>query len=886
MIGTSIGPYRVTERLGAGGMGEVFLAHDTRLDRRVALKRLPAASLAALDARERLLREARAAARLTHPGIASIYDVIEDAGTVCIVMEYVPGQSLATLLRGGPLPINQAVDVACQVADAVADAHAHGILHCDLKPANIIVTPAGRAKVLDFGLARRFTTPTSDTVGAPELSLESVAGIAGTPGYMAPERLTGQRLDARSDVYSLGVVLFELLTGRRPFEGSEPLTLGMAALTQPVPDPSTVNPHIPPAIGRIVLRAVSRNPDERFPSAAELRAELRRVPAGPPDDEIPTVERDEELKTAGRAALKTRRQIAMRRGLAAIAALLVVCALAATAWELRRWFSAPASTTAARVTLPAIAVRPFSNLSGNRSDESIGLGIADDLTTRLAALRSVTVVSRSATSAYLREHPNSQTLPRDLGVIYVVDGAVQRSGGRLRVSVNLLRENGSVEWGDSYEGAGGDIFALQRQVAEGLAGHLDATLSASDRSRLAAPPTTNVEAFADFSQGQLFLERSDKENGVDLAVQAFERAIARDRRFASAHAALGRAFWLKFTQTKDAAWTTRAVESTLEALRLDPQATGVHVSLGTIYGGMGRTDAAIDELRRAITLHPNDSDAHRLLGDQLAEKGLADEAVKEYEKGIALRPGYFRGYNSLGISLMRAGRYTEAAAAFRRVTELQPDSTTGFINLGIVLVSAGDPQQALVSFTRALEIAPRDYAALSNVGTIYYWLNRFAEAKRTYERALEVEPNDAMLHRNMGDVHTRLGKPDAGRAEYRRALALTAGQLKVNPKDFDALSLRALVEAKLGQKADARAHADLAVKLAPGQADPLFFSAVVHALAGEARPALAQLEQAIHQGYSPVLARYDDNLYSLRSFPEYSALLKTAVAKPADTVSR
>ena len=230
---------------------------------------------------------------------------------------------------------------------------------------------------------------------------------------------------------------------------------------------------------------------------------------------------------------------------------------------------------------------------------------------------------------------------------------------------------------------------------------------------------------------------------------------------------------------------------------------------------------------------------------------------------------------------MRAGRFGEAAEAFTRVAELQPDSTTGFNNLGLVQMSAGDPDGALTSFSRAVEIAPRDYTALSNVGTAHYWLGQVADARRTYERALEIEPNDPALHRNMGDVLTRLGGEAAGRAAYRRALSILTGQLKVNPSDTDALGLMALVEAKLGRKADARLHADQAVGLAPANADALFFSAEVHALAAEPEAAMQQLEQALAHGYSKVLARYDDNLFSLRTFPGYAALLTPAAQAPA-----
>ena len=311
-----------------------------------------------------------------------------------------------------------------------------------------------------------------------------------------------------------------------------------------------------------------------------------------------------------------------RRRLIGVVAIVAFAVIAVSAWGIRQWTvpRAPSPVITAGAA-PAVAVKPFANTGGNRADDYMAMGFADDLTTRLAALRSVTVLSRSAVSTYLADHRRGAALARDLGVTFVVEGGVQRAGDRLRVSVNLLRANGSVEWGDSYEGSVSDLFALQNEAAEGVASHLDATLSAAERSRLSTPGTRDVQAFADYSQGQLFLERRDTKDGADSAIAAFERAIARAPAFAGAHAALGAAFWAKYEQTNEAAWTARAVGATLEAQRLDPQAAGVLVSLAQIYAGLGRTEEAIAELRRAIALHPNEPEAHRLLGDRAAGKG-------------------------------------------------------------------------------------------------------------------------------------------------------------------------------------------------------------------------------------------------------------------------
>lgn len=282
MLGTSVGPYRVIQRLGAGGMGEVYLAEDTRLRRKVALKRLRPEAVLDSEARAYALREARAAARLHHPGIATIFDIIENSDTLVIVMEYVDGETLSARIKRGALPVAEALDLAIQLADALADAHSHGVLHCDLKPANLHLTPANRPKILDFGLAQLSagTRASDETRIATTVHSSLGSSMSGSPGYLAPERLSETPPDERSDVYSLGVVIFEMLTGRRAFPGGGLVAVAVQALTTPAPAPSSINPEIPPAVDQVVLKALTSDPAERFQNARELGDALRSVVRG------------------------------------------------------------------------------------------------------------------------------------------------------------------------------------------------------------------------------------------------------------------------------------------------------------------------------------------------------------------------------------------------------------------------------------------------------------------------------------------------------------------------------------------------------------------------------------------------------------------------------
>ena len=856
MLGTVVGPYRVIERLGAGGMGEVFLAEDTRLRRKVALKRLRPDVVRESEARAHALHEARAVARLQHPGIATIFDVIESPDTVVIVMEFVEGDTLAARIRRGALPLAEAIDLAIQLADALDDAHSHGVLHCDLKPANVHLTKANRTKILDFGLAQisAGTRASEDTRLASTVHGVSSASISGSPGYLAPERLSDTPPDERVDVYALGVVLFEMLTARRAFSGSNIVAAAVQALTTPPPRPSSIVSGIPPAVDAMVLKAMASDPKARYQSAKDLSAALRDVLS------------DAETAAAPRpiGAVRTRRWRAA--AVAAVVILAGTAAMAVSGW--RPWPHAAGAIGAP----PTVVVKPLKNLGGDASNDPLGLGIADDLTAKLAALPNVAVVSRDATAAYLIKSPQSATLARDLGASFVVDGGFDRAGENLKVTLQLHTAAGELAWSKTYERPLPQLFALQRDLAVGLADGLDLTLTRKERGLLATTSTRDVDALADYSQGRQFLDRRDAKGNVDHAIEAFTRAIGRDATFALAHAGLGSAYWEKYIDTKDAAWTARAIGSSLSALRLDPNNAEVHVALGTVYAGLGQFQTATDELQQALKLRPTSDDAHRVLGEVLAKEGHPDEAINEYRQAIAIRPNYWQNHNRLATTMMKVGRYKDAESAYRRITELQPDSSVGFNNLGVVLMMQDDLAGGLKSLTRAADITPKP-GTFSNIGTIEYWNGHFDEARKAYLKAIALSPADASLARNLGDALSGLGDAPAAAAAYRHALELAMSQWRVNPNDAAVLGLVGIVEAKLGRPADARKHVDQALALAPNDSEVYYRSAVVAALGRQTDRALADLKRAIAAGYSVKLLKRDLDLRVLHDHPQYVALV-------------
>jgi eukaryotic-like serine/threonine-protein kinase len=858
---SNVGPYRILERLGAGANGEVWLAEDTRLHRRVALKTLTGtAGSDAADQRRRMLREARAAARLNHPRIAGVYDVLESDEGVHIVMEYVRGATLATRIRQGPPPPMQVMDLALQLAGALAHAHSFGVIHRDLKPANVVLTPEGGAKILDFGLARLHEVDAGSVpLSASEHSVD-VRHTVGTPPYIPPEHLHGAPVDARGDIYSLGVTLFELLTGRRPFEAGNGRGLSEAILTAPTPRPRTLCPDVPAGLDAIVYRAMSRNPADRYPSAAEMEADLKRLSAGITD--APTQSRPWPL-IGGRGD----------RRLGWSAAALVAVALGTWAAVGGRPGAGAAATTTAPVPSgpKVVAVLPLAGASGDPQMESLAAGVADSLITTLSQVPGLTVVSRAATLKYQDRKLDPDEIADELGANMLVDGLVQRSGESLRISLNL-REPGAktVRWQNTYDGTFAEVFSLQRGVAEAVAGAL--SLQKAPAGAVAeAPPTSNVEAYADYAQARTFLERQDVKDNLDRSIALFQSAIRKDPRFARAHGGLGEAYWRKYQLTRDAKASTLARDALADALRLKPDDVAVRYSLASIYRGMGRHADAVEELREITRRQPQADDAHRLLGQALIDIDQLEAGLAAIRTAIGLRPQYWAHHFVLGSSLYAAGRYPEALPAFQRVVELQPDSAWGYQMLGTTYHALEDTANAKPNYLSAIRHG--NATARGNLGILYFDAGQYAEALPQFEEAAKSEPGSFLAQHNLGDVLTQLGRKREGIAAYTRAASLCKEELEVSPRDAETLSMLALLEAKLGRHAEAARNIASALALDPGNADALYAAAVVHALGNRPGEAIAALEAAVKGGYSRARAARDPSLAALKGDPRYAGAL-------------
>lgn len=858
MIGLTVSHYRILGPLGKGGMGVVYRGEDVRLGRPVAIKFLPERWNELPKALSRFQREARAASALNHPNLLTLYDIGEHEGRPYLVMELLEGESLQEVLAGGqPLGAEEIRDLLLQLARGLEAAHRQGILHRDLKPSNIFLTRQGQVKILDFGLAKQVLA--TETEAATQTALTSPGMPVGTVSYMSPEQALGKPLDQRSDLFSLGIVLYEMATGQRPFQGST-VTSTLNALIHERPEPlQKCNPAIPLELARVAQKLLAKDPANRYSSASELIADL--------------IEPQRRTRPALWVQLRRR-----RLWLPISAAILVLLALSAVVlrnWPPLAWpegTSGEASYTSSPPEVPVVAVLPLANLGADSSMEPVALGIAHNLITTLSSLRTVTMISPGASLAYTSREVPTRQVARELGASYVVTGALQQAGERVRVTLNLIDRNDSVAWGGDAEGSRDHLFSLQHQLAAELSQGLRLVLTEADRVKLSIPPTENREAYAEYLQGQAYLERPDVPGNLERAAGLFESAIGKDPDFALAYAGLGQTFWAKYERTREAAWTEKARKAVEKAAELSPEEGGVRYSLAVIYQGTGRSEEAIRELRHTLRLQPNSDEAYRLLGEILASQGQREEAFQAFHQAIQIRPNYWGNHRALGLAYFDARRYPEAVRSFQRITELQPDLSWGFQLLGVAHHSAGNLEAARTNYERALELGPTA-SAYSNLGTLYYRQSQYAKAAGMYEKALELRSESAATHRNLGDAYRSLGRTQEAEGAYLQAVELARNLLQVNPKDARAKGMLAVYEAKLGRMTEALLHAGQAVESAPEDGQVLYRQAVVLALAGQRQEALAALSKALAQGYSPSEAAIDEDLASLRSSSEFRRLL-------------
>ncbi len=894
MLGKTVSHYEVLEQLGGGGMGVVYKARDTRLGRTVALKFLSPELAGSAAHKERFLREARAASALDHPHICSIYDLGETAdGGLFIAMAFCPGETLKERIARGPVPAEEALSIALQIAEGLAAAHAQGIVHRDVKPGNVVVGEDGAVKLVDFGLAKL----------AGDSDLTRSGTVVGTAAYMSPEQVMGDAIDRRTDLWSLGVLLYEMVAGDRPFRGERDQAVMHAIVTReppPPPLPAAESALLLPLLGRLL----AKRPEERYGSGEELIADLRALLGLPPPSGTartlqlsspglpasdPTRPSRPPASRAGgtRGALPTpatgparllgalsrRQRRALSAGAGLAVALAVVLAVVLAIWALRnrREEATPGPLLPALPASKVLAVLPFDDLSGRPGGQLLCDGFAETVSARLAAARGVQVVPPSAAGG--AEPSDPLRAARALGANLVLRGSVQRSRDQVRITYSLLHaERGLQVAGDSLTGPDADLFSIQDRLAESVL----AALAVAGGPRPAGPAAAALPAGdqqARYLRAAGHLRRYDREESVDEAMGLLEALAAEAPDSAAVQAALGRAYLHKHNLTREPRWVDLAVEACARARRLDPDPE-VDVTLGTLHTRTGAPREAIAAFERALAAQPEHFEALLGLARARDAAGEAQLAEATYRRAIALRPRSWEGYSKLGGFHFGRGRYERAAAMFRRATELAPDNARAFSNLGAAFQLQGDLERALAAFRRSVELAPTALA-YSNLGTAEFYLGHTAPAATAFEHAVELTPGYHYYWANLGDAYRwTAGLEAKARAAYARAIELARGELDVNPREGTAHSVLALCLAKTGRLDEAGTHAREALAASPDNPETLYDAALVAHLAGKRAEALALLDRAARAGYNRAFLAADPELAGLAREEAFRRLVR------------
>jgi tetratricopeptide (TPR) repeat protein/predicted Ser/Thr protein kinase len=847
--------YRLLNPLGTGGMGVVYRAEDTALGRTVALKFLSPQIVHDPKRVERFRDEARNASCLNHPNICTIYEVDEEDGQLFIAMEYVEGQPLLSFLRENGMALELVLRYGRQISAALEHAHERGIVHRDLKPVNIVVTPQGDAKILDFGLAKRSDPEELHRKTLDGGPTETSAGLTGTLPYMAPEQLEGREAGPRGDIWSLGVVLYEMASGIRPFRGENLYRLCTAIIQEP---PPPLPEHVPAGLASVIKRCLEKEPARRYQRASELRAAL------------------DALEPSGTiAAGPAPRARTWRSGAAWIAlgvAVLVGIGIG-TALRNSKRHNASANAGIAVPERMQLAVLPAS--VGLRPEETaFDDGLVETLTSRLTQLTQTHPLAVIPASEVRAKKAGTLDAARaEFGVNLGLLINIQHAAGQARVNYSLVDARSHQELrGGTITAAADNPFALQDQVSESVAQALELELQPQEKKALAAHGTTEPAAYDFYLQGRGYLQNYDKEENIDNAISVFHRALEKDPGFAAAYAGLGEGYWRKFESTHDKNLPAEATRACQSATEKDSGLAEAHACLGFVYVSTGKYEQAVAEYQKAAHTEPTLDAAQAGLARAYESLNRLDEAEGAYQTAIALRPNYWAGYNRLAIFYFQHGKMDEAAKMFSQVISLVPDSFAGYSNLGAVRLAQGRYAEAIPLLEKSVGIRKRADTT-SNLATAYFQLRRYPDAARVYEEAVQLDDKNYTVWGNLGDAYywTPGRRKDAVPA-YRKAIALAEDALRVNGRDAAALSSVSVYHAMLGERAPALDGLQRALRLEPKRPDLLLNAAITEQQLGDRERSMAYLERAVAAGLPAVSLKDLPNFDGERDNPKFQKL--------------
>jgi eukaryotic-like serine/threonine-protein kinase len=759
LVGRQLGSYQMVSLLGAGGMGEVYQARDSKLSRDVAIKVLPEAFAHDADRLSRFQREAKLLASLNHPNIATIHGLEQYDGVHYLVMELLAGHTLAERIRGGPLAVEETLRISGQIAEALEAAHEKGVIHRDLKPANVKVTPEGRVKVLDFGLAKAFAGDSGlDPSDGPILAAMSTeeGRILGTPAYMSPEQARGKPVDKRTDIWAFGCVLYELLTGKEAFRG-ETVSDTIAVVLEREPDWQALPPATPPQIRDLLRRCLQKEAERRPRDFRDLRIQLEELPA-----------------TA------TSRPWWLGKTAVGIAAVVLIILLVASGWLYR--------SAARGETIDSVVVLPFVNASADPNTEYLSDGITESLINSLSQLPHLKVMSRDAAFRYKGKETDGQTVGRDLGVRAVFKGRVAQRGDSLAISAELIdaRDNSHI-WGRQFSRKPSDIFGLQEEIAREMTTALRLRLTNEEQKRLARSYTPNAEVYQDYLKGRYFWQQTGL--GLNKGVEYFQQAIAKDPRYALAYDGLADCYIslavFGFSFPKEA--FPKAKEAALKSLELDGTLAETHTSLARIKAEYDWDwSGAEREFERAMELNPSYATAYQWYGSVLMTMGRPQEAIANYKRALEIDPLSPIINGALGKGFYDTRQYDQAIEQLQKTLELDRSLFMARAYLGYAYLQKSMNKEAMAELEKHMVISEGHPWAQVELGYAYAALGRTPEARRMVDKLNQFSKQKFVAADGMAKVYVGLGEKDKAfewleEGYERRSIGLGGVDLKVDP---------------------------------------------------------------------------------------------------------
>ena len=864
--GSEFGPrYRIDALLGQGGMGRVYKAYDKELDRTVAIKVVRQGMMGEADALKRFKQELLLASKISHKNILRIHDMGSVGDTRFITMAFIEGRDLHQIIKDNPkMPLDRVLKYARQLADALAAAHAEGVVHRDLKPQNLLVDKDDNLYVSDFGLAKSFEE------GA--VGMTKTGAFLGTPRYMSPEQVEGRPADQRSDLYAYGLILYELLAGDVPFTGESTLKVMYQRIQETPKSPKLLNPALPNWIVRITMRCLEREADKRYQSAYEILADLQGGASGSAGGsrsvqiQLPDFGAKKWIWVAG-----------------AFAAIMI---LGATIAVVKHWISWPGAGTpgasgASGVPPLAsgrfVAVLPLQVVGDQSQLGYLAEGIEEALSAKLFQLKDVRVASTDAAGKIDQKQPLPK-IARSLGANLLVLGTLQGSGTKIRIDMRVEDVADTKRlWSKEFEGGTNDLFALEDQIYGQLVTALNINASNEELAKAEARPTDNLAAYDLYLRGRNSLRGHDGKS-IQAALDYFDQALKSDRTFALAYTGVADASLRMYRTKKDGFWTQKALAAAQQAEQLNDKLPEVHSTMGSVYRVTGKYSEAITELKRSISLAPNSDEAYRRLGSAYLESGQGKEAIEAFQKAIQLNPYFWGNQNSLGDAYMGLGDYPRALEAFQQVTALEPEIDAGYENVGVVYVQQNKCQESIPYLQIALQIEPY-FSTYSNLGTAYFCLKQYTNSVEMFEKAVQLNPNDTQTMVNLADAYRWAGQKDKARTIYEQSISLGYKELQTNPQDSGVMMQVALSYAKIGNAQEADRYIRRARAIDKRNVNYMYAEAEIDALLGRVPEALKALKEALDNHYPAESAASDPELANLQSSPGFTGMLKEHTAK-------